>query len=136
MIRILPFIGAAIIATGIIWYMQQMVKDYNEGMEQVETTGTRENASLKVAKAAILADHGETHDAIDLLLKTIKENPKNLEPQLKLAQIYVINCKKREENCEDALWQLNVILTIDSTNVPARQMLHEIKYITHPKINQ
>ncbi|MCB9189481.1 MAG: hypothetical protein H6599_09415 [Flavobacteriales bacterium] len=134
--KILPIISALIIVSGIIWYLQQMVIDYNEGVEKVNTTGSFENARMKVAEASLLAEQGETKDAIDLLLKTIKDNPKNLEPQLKLAQLYVINCKERQENCEDALWQLNVILKVDSSNVPAKQMLLEIKSNTHPNINQ
>jgi thioredoxin-like negative regulator of GroEL len=118
---------------GIGWYMQRLVIDYNKGVEQAGTSGTEENASVKVAKASVLAQQGETQDAIDLMLKTIKENPKNLEPQLKLAQLYVLNCKKQQVNCEDALWQLSVILKIDSTNAPAKQLLQEIKMYTHPK---
>lgn len=130
--RILPIIGGLIILAGIIYYLQQMMVDYNKGVEQVNTSGTVENAEVMVTKASILAQHGDTQDAIDLMIKTIQENPKNLEPQLKLAQLYVSNCKKREENCEDALWQLNVILKIDSTNAPAKQLLQEIKAYTHP----
>ncbi|CAG5084353.1 tetratricopeptide repeat protein [Parvicella tangerina] len=131
--KVYPFIGFAIVLAGIIWYLQQMVQDYNRGVEQLETTGTEENAHVKVAKASALAELDHTADAIDLLLKTIEENPKNLEPQLKLAQLYVINCKERETNCEDALWQLNVILKLDSANVSAKQLLQEMKSVTHPK---
>lgn len=125
-------IGVLIIIGGLFWYMQQMVVDYNRGVELAETSGTEENAKIMAAKASVLAENGETQDAIDVLLNAIEDNPKNLEPLLKLAQIYVINCKKREENCEDALWQLNVILKIDSTNAPAKQMLHELKSVTDP----
>lgn len=131
--KVLPFIGVLIVLSGFIYYTQQMVVDYNKGMEQVETKGTSENAKVMVAKASVLAQRGDTKDAIDLMLKTIEENPKNLQPQLKLAQLYVINCKEHEENCEDALWQLNVILKIDSTNATAKQLLQEIKVYTHPK---
>lgn len=131
--KILPFIAAGIMICGVLFYLQQMVIDYNKGVEEVSTSGTAANAKVMVAKASVLAKGGNTKDAIDLMLKAIEENPKNLEPQLKLAQLYVINCKELEENCEDALWQLNVILKIDSTNVPAKQMLQEIKAYTHPK---
>ena len=131
--RILPIISALIVIGGLFWFMQQMVIDYNRGVEQAETIGTQENAHIKVAQASVLAENGETKDAVDLLLKTIEENPKNLEPQLKLAQLYVLNCKKHEENCEDALWQLNVILKVDSTNAAAKQLLQEIKSVTDPK---
>lgn len=131
--KILPFIAAGIMMIGVLFYLQQMVLDYNKGVEEVTTSGTTANAKVMVAKASVLAKGGNTQDAIDLMLKVIEENPKNLEPQLKLAQLYVINCKELEENCEDALWQLNVILKIDSTNVPAQQMLQEIKAFTHPK---
>lgn len=131
--KVLPFIAFGIFLTGFLLYTQWMVSDYSKGVEQATTMGSTENAQIMVAKASVLAENGDTKDAIDLMLKTIKENPKNLEPQLKLAQLYVINCKERQENCEDALWQLNVILKIDSTNNPAKQLLQEIKVHTHPK---
>ena len=126
-------IGVLIVLGGILWYMQRMILDYNEGVTQTTTTGTVEKAKLDVLTASTLAQDGNTQDAIDLLLKTIEENPKNIEPQLKLAQLYVINCKEHDENCEDALWQLNVILQLDSTNGPAKLMLQELKSKTHPK---
>lgn len=129
----MPFIGLVIIISGLLWYLQQMVTDYNKGVQQVQTNGTLENAKVKVAKASVLVEMNHTEDAIDLLLKTIEENPKNLEPQLKLAQLYVINCIDQEINCDDALWQLNVILKIDSTNGPAKQMLQKMKHLTHSK---
>lgn len=112
-----------------------MVIDYNEGQEAINSVGTDENAQVKMMQSAVLMDKGHPKEAIDLLLKTIEENPKNIEPQLKLAQFYIIQCKEVQEHCEDALWQINVILKIDSSNVNAKQLLKELKLITEPKIN-
>lgn len=128
----LKILGVLIVLSGFLFYMRQMVIDYNEGAEKAATSGTYENSQIKLAQASVLAAEGNTKDAIDLLLKTIEENPKDLEPQLKLAQLYTINCKKHNENCEDALWQLNVILKVDSTNVLAKQLMNELKLITNP----
>lgn len=133
--KLLPFIGGVIILGGILLCLQLMVNEYIESSEKYETNGSPENLKMQMLLASDLAQNGRTKDAIDLMIKTIAEHPEDLTPQLKLAQIYAYNCKTNQENCEDALWQLNVILEIDSTNTTAKIMLKELEQIISPKTN-
>lgn len=133
--KVLAFIGFTIITCGLLFYMSALTSDYAEGVKKTEDIGSPENTQVKLSAATQLAIEGKKQEAIDLLLESLEETPKELSLQLKLAQLYSIQCKEDKVHCEEALWQLNVILEIDSTNKSANLMLDEIKKITDPNQN-
>ncbi len=123
---ILPMISAIIILSGIAIYLKWNIEDYNRGVEELNQIGSEKNMVVNTQKVNYLIDQQQPNDAIDLLLKMMEVDGKNMVHRLKLAALYCETCKHDYEHCEEALWQLNFIIKADSTIAPAKVMLKDL----------
>lgn len=108
--KVYTFIGAVIIGSGLLWYMQMHFKDYAVHQELEK----RESSAVVLNQDALevhgLLENGSDQAAIDKLIKMVEEAPDDLDLKLKLTQVFCNQCVLDTVNCENAMWQINSIL--------------------------
>ena len=108
------------------FYVKWNFDDYQKGVDELNQIGSEKNMFVNQAKVNHLIDQKHPSDAIALLIKMLEVDNSNLVNRLKLAQLYCESCKHDYLNCEEALWELNSILEMDSTIVPAQVLLNDL----------
>lgn len=124
-----------IVLSGLAVYVKWNIDDYNRGVDEINKVGSEKNMAVNAQKVNILLDQQHPEDAIDLLIKMVEVDNSNLLNRLKLATLYCETCKHDYSHCEEALWELNFIITADSTITPAKVLLKDLNNFLEVKNN-
>ncbi len=129
-----PLISVAIIVTGVLWIFSLMMQDYRKGDEMVEEKMKEVTIFENLKIAATYKQKGNQEKAIDMFSAILKLDPENYDGRMMLAETYYETCIEKDTLCDEALWQLNILVEKFPTMAEPYELRSEILFLMNDTV--